>query len=509
MDQDDEIIFADENTHDSDIKSKEKWKIIISDDDVEVHNVTKMVLLNIVYKNKGIEFLDAYSGADTIEVIKKNPDAALLLLDVVMEEDDTGLKVIKTIREELKNNLIRIVIRTGQPGEAPEKRVILDYDINDYKEKTELTSQKLFSTIISSLRTYDSLMAFDQNQRGIEQILLSSNLIISLNTVNDFLREMLIQINKLFSIGMNSHANCISGFIAIPNSTNYLVVYGIGDFQNEKAINVNQLIAKYNENLFPNTFYFENNICLGKFFNFTGNHFLVYIEKQDKIREEEKNLLNVFCTNIISAYNKLFLNNEIENTQKEIFITLGEVVETRSNETGNHVKRVAEYSYLLGIKYGLEEKEVDILKQASPMHDIGKVGINDIILNKPGPLTAEEFEIMKRHTIIGYEIFKNSERRILKAAAIIALQHHERYDGKGYPFGLVGDEIHIFGRITCLADVFDAIGSARVYKKVWDLDSILTYLKTNRGTIFDPILIDIFFDNLDEIINIRQSLNDL
>ena len=506
--QDDEIIFADESHDETITTSNGKWKIIISDDDAEVHKVTKMVLANTVYKGKGVEFLDAYSGIDTIDIIKKHPDAALLLLDVVMEEDDTGLKIIHTIREELKNNLIRIVIRTGQPGEAPEKRVILDYDINDYKEKTELTSQKLFSTIISSLRTYDSLKAFDQNQKGIEQILTASNLIIGMNSVDDFLKEMLNQLEKLFAISTHSAVNPISGFIAMSESDTYSIVHSLGRYCDDRQLNVNDLVAGFTTVSVPNTFYFNSNICLGKFYNFSGNHFLIYIVKENEITAEEKKLLNIFSTNIVSAYNNMYLNNEIENTQKEILFTLGEVVETRSNETGNHVKRMAEYCYLLGIKYGLDSAETEILKQAAPMHDIGKVGINDAILNKPGPLTEKEFEIMKRHTIIGYEIFKNSERRILKAAAIIALQHHEHYDGKGYPFGLSGEGIHIFGRITCLADVFDALGSNRVYKKAWDQNDILDYIKANRGTIFDPVLVDIFFNNIDEILKIQQSLLD-
>jgi len=506
--QDDEIVFAEESHEEAEITDTEKWKIIISDDDTEIHKVTKMVLANTIYKGKGVEFLDAYSGIDTINIIKKHPDAALLLLDVVMEEDDTGLKIIHTIREDLKNNLIRIIIRTGQPGEAPEKRVILDYDINDYKEKTELTSQKLFSTIISSLRTYDSLRAFDHNQKGIEQILVASNLIISLNSVNHFLKEMLNQIKKLFTININAADCSISGFIAMYEADTYSIVYGLGRYRENDQINVNELISGFNTILLPNTFYFNHNICLGKFYNFSGSHFLIFITKENTISDAEKKLLNILSTNIVSAYNKLFLNNEIENTQKEIFFRLGEVVETRSNETGNHVKRIAEYCYLLGIKYGLDYEEVEILKQAAPMHDIGKVGILDAILNKPGPLSKKEFEIMKRHAIIGYDIFKNSERRILKAAAIIALQHHEHYDGKGYPFGLSGEEIHIFGRITCLADVFDALGSTRIYKKAWNLNAILDYIKANRGTMFDPVLVDIFFNNIDEIIKIRQSLMD-
>ena len=187
---------------------------------------------------------------------------------------------------------------------------------------------------------------------------------------------------------------------------------------------------------------------------------------------------------------------------------MGEIGETRSKETGNHVKRVAEYSELLALLYGLDEKEANILLVASPMHDIGKVGISDSILKKPGKLTVEEFEIMKEHSITGYNILKDSKRDILKAAAIVAKEHHEKYDGSGYPFGLKGEEIHIYGRITALADVFDALGSERCYKEVWEDEKIFQLFKDEKGKHFDPKLVDLFFDNLDKFLQIRERYTD-
>ncbi len=202
------------------------------------------------------------------------------------------------------------------------------------------------------------------------------------------------------------------------------------------------------------------------------------------------------------------LNKEIENTQKEVVLTMGAIGETRSKETGLHVKRVAEYSYLLAILAGLDETEAALLKQASPMHDIGKVGIPDSILNKPGRLTPEEFETMKTHAEIGYEMLKHSQREILKASAVVAYTHHEKWDGSGYPRGLKGEDIPIYGRITAIADVFDALGHDRVYKKAWELDAILDLFKEERGRHFDPRLVDLFFDNLDRFLEIRDALQD-
>jgi putative two-component system response regulator len=202
------------------------------------------------------------------------------------------------------------------------------------------------------------------------------------------------------------------------------------------------------------------------------------------------------------------LNQEIQETQKEVIYTMGTIAETRSKETGKHVQRVAQYSELFALDYGLSKEYAELLKQASPMHDIGKVGIADAILNKPGKLTDEEFEIMKTHSQIGYDMLKSSKRPLLKLAATVAHQHHEKYDGSGYPQGLKGEDIDISGRITAISDVFDALGSKRVYKDAWDDDRIFKLFMDERGKHFDPKLVDIFFDNLDKFLAIRDRLKD-
>ncbi|MBN2895801.1 MAG: PAS domain S-box protein [Campylobacterales bacterium] len=202
------------------------------------------------------------------------------------------------------------------------------------------------------------------------------------------------------------------------------------------------------------------------------------------------------------------LHEEIETTQGELIYTLGAAAETRSKETGNHIKRVAHYSRLLARLYGLNNKEAEILFQASPMHDIGKLAIPDHVLNKSGRLDDEEWEIMRTHSEVGYKILNNSTRPILKAAAIVAYEHHEKWDGSGYPRGLKGEEIHPFGRITALADVFDALGSERVYKKAWPLEQIIEYLNTQKGRHFDPRLVALFLSRLDDFLAVRDQFQD-
>jgi response regulator RpfG family c-di-GMP phosphodiesterase len=202
------------------------------------------------------------------------------------------------------------------------------------------------------------------------------------------------------------------------------------------------------------------------------------------------------------------LQEEIEATQREIIFTLAETGEMRSKETGYHVKRVAEYCRLFAERYGLSQPEVELLKLASPMHDIGKIAIPDSILLKPGKLTDEERTIMKTHTTLGFDMLKHSDRRLLKSAAIIAYQHHEKWDGTGYPCGLKGKDIHVYGRIAAISDVFDALGCERVYKTAWDMDRIVSLFKAESGFQFEPDLVKVFLDHLKDFVQIKETYKD-
>ncbi len=337
------------------------WKILIVDDEEDIHSVTIMALKRLTFDSKKLEFLSAYSALEAKKIMLLNPDIVITLLDVVMEDEAAGLNLVKYIREELHNDMIRIILRTGNSGQAPEESVTINYDINDYRSKTELTALSLRTIIITALRSYKAIAT-------------------------------------------------IKG-----------------------------------------------------------------------------------------------LNKEIDDTQKEIIYTLGEIAEFRSAETGHHVKRVGEISALLGRKLGFAENEITILNLAASMHDLGKIAIDDIILNKPGKLTFEEFEVMKTHSIIGYEILRKSNRVLLKTAAIIAKEHHENYDGSGYPLGLRGDEINIVSRIVALVDVFDALGAKRVYKDAWSKEKISEFIHAEKGKKFDPEIVDLFFENIDEIYGIVQD----
>nr|MDA3907760.1 HD domain-containing protein [Sulfurimonas sp.] len=216
--------------------------------------------------------------------------------------------------------------------------------------------------------------------------------------------------------------------------------------------------------------------------------------------------VNKFNNNILEKEEELLqknielqkLNDEIESTLQETMLAVGRIEEIRSKETRLHTKRVSLISVLIAKAYGMSEEEVNLIEFASPLHDIGKVGISDAILNKPAKLTDEEYNTMKSHSILGYEILNHSERKILQTAAIIAYEHHEKYDGTGYPQGLVGEEISIYARIVAIVDVFDALLSKRVYKEKWSLEDVIELLQKESGKHFDPKLVKIIVSNKEE-----------
>lgn len=218
-------------------------------------------------------------------------------------------------------------------------------------------------------------------------------------------------------------------------------------------------------------------------------------------------------TTLLKSYNlQVNLQDEVNiktkrliERERETLEILGKTAEFKDPETASHVARVAHYSKMLaraGFKkggFGLEKDDIDILFYASPFHDIGKVGIKDEILLAQRRLDEDEFEIMKEHAMIGYEILKDSQSVFLQAGAKIALTHHEKYDGSGYPKGLVGDDISIYGRIVAVVDVFDALTSERPYKKAWSFEDALALLEKESGKHFDPKIVALFIENIEEV----------
>ncbi len=256
---------------------------------------------------------------------------------------------------------------------------------------------------------------------------------------------------------------------------------------------------------------------ISKAFEIGAVDYLIKPFNPDELLARVKNHLELYRAKIILAQNNLSLKvkakrekerlmSELEQTQREIIYILAELTETVSDETGKHIKRVANISRLLAHYHpSLHEEDVMTIYHSAPMHDIGKIAVDQQILHKPAALTDQEFEIMKTHTTLAHNFLKNSDRNIIKAADIIAMEHHEKWDGTGYPRGLKGEDIHIYGRIVALADVFDALTHKRVYKESWSINDTVAFIKNASGTHFDPQLVTIFFNHVDEFVALLEE----
>jgi response regulator RpfG family c-di-GMP phosphodiesterase len=371
--------------------------------------------------------------------------------------------------------------------------------------------QKLTTTIISALRSYRDLCIIDRNRRGLLNIINASTHLFEIQSLKQFSNGVLTQLLSILDLDESSFYLQASGFTASGRAEEFFILAATGEFEPFIDKSTTQVLPEPIRNRLAQAVKARSSLFfidafVGYFPTESGRTGLLYLSGcLDKLGEMDRDLIRLFATNVSIAFKNLDLNNEIIETQKEVIVTLGEVVENNSQDLANHVKRVAEVSYLLAIKAGLGEARAEVLRFASPMHDVGKVGIPDSILLKPGKISAAEFEQIKPHTSIGYEILRKSRREIMETAAVIARQHHERWDGRGYPQGLAGEKIHIYARITGLADVFDALCHRRVYKEAWNTEKVIRAIRNERGAHFDPQLVDVFLSDLGEFLAINEK----
>ncbi|MBL8297289.1 MAG: DUF3369 domain-containing protein [Rhodanobacteraceae bacterium] len=504
---DDRLEFAAEPS-----RTQLPWKVLIVDDEPEVHNVTRLVLNNFRFAERPLELISAFSSREAEQLLLRHHDAAVVLLDVVMESEQAGLDLVRTIRERLGNQFVRIVLRTGQPGQAPEHEVIAAYDINDYKEKTELTAQKLATTLYSALRAYRDMRTIEASRRGLEQVIRASSQVFAHHQPQQFASTVLTQLADL--VGVESGALCCR--ISHPNGAlpeHFQVAAASGDYSRYIERNAEEKLPDHVVQSLRSAYLrkqhvFGNDHYVLHFVDSNSSEALLYVGEAHELSELGHRLMQVFCNNVAIAFENLHLNQELFESQLDMVYLLAGAAETRSQETANHVRRVGMLAAMLGHHYGLDEKTCELLNYAAPLHDIGKIGIPDAILNKPGPHTPDEVAIMRTHAELGARLLSGSRRPVLRLAADIAISHHENWDGSGYPRGLTGTDIPVAGRITALADVFDALGSRRCYKEPWPETEIRSYIASRRGTKFDPELTDLLFAHWDTAVALRRNLPD-
>lgn len=488
------------------------WKVAIIDDEEQVHAVTQLVLKNTQLDGQPLQFLNAYSAEDGLRLFQDHPDIALAFIDVVMESDDAGLQLIHKIRNDLENHSTRIVLRTGQPGTAPEETIIRTYDINDYKSKTELTDTKLKTCVYSSIRSYRDILTIETSKRGMQKVIAASDSVLRSQTLYQFGNAILSHTVQLLNI-KTAEMYLVSQHIDLFGDAELILLAATGD---EVKLNtqwdtdilptdVKQAIIEAIDKQQSSV---TENVFIGYYHTNESTQSVLYTRFHEAHNAQQDEILKLFAANITLIFQNLHNREHIQETQKELLLVLGDAIEQRSKETGSHVRRVALMCELMALKLGQSSEYAEILKYASPLHDIGKIGIPESILHKPGKLDDNEWEVMKTHAQIGYDLLQGSTRTIAKMGARIAVSHHEHWDGNGYPNGLKGDAIPLEGRIVAIIDVIDALGSERAYKKPWQENEVIQYISERRGKQFDPGIVDAALELFESFREIRRNLPD-
>jgi response regulator RpfG family c-di-GMP phosphodiesterase len=488
------------------------WKVAIIDDEEQVHAVTQLVLKNTRIDDHPLAFLNAYSAEEGLRLFQDHPDIALAFVDVIMERDDAGLQLIHKIRNDLGNHTTRIVLRTGQPGTAPEETVIRTYDINDYKSKTELTDTKLKTCVYSCIRSYRDIITIETSKRGMQKVISASASVLRSQTLHQFGNAILDHTTQLLNI-KTAEMYLVSRHIDLFGDTEMILLAATGDevkLENQWDENIIPTDVKkiITQTLEQKKSYTDANTFVGYYCTNANTESVLYTRFHEDHTSLQHEILRLFAANITLIFQNLHSREHIQETQKELLLVLSDAIEQRSKETGSHVRRVALMCELMALKIGQSNEYAEILKYASPLHDIGKIGVPESILHKPGKLDEAEWQVMKAHAQIGYDLLKDTTRTIAKMGARIALGHHEHWDGKGYPQGLTGEDIPLEARIVAIVDVIDALGSARAYKKAWPDQDIIDYIKARRGTQFDPMMVDAALALFGNFREIRQHFPD-
>ena len=468
------------------------WKILVVDDEVDIRTLTRLNLKGFCFDGRELQILEAASAHEARQVLAEHDDIAVALIDVVMETDDAGLRLVEYIRQELNNKMIRLVIRTGQPGVAPERFVIDNFDIDDYKDKTELTATRLYTTVRSALKAYRDLKTIDLNRIGLSRVLNAAPDLyrISNASLNGFFEGVLTQIVGLCNLADVSFISTIEGLIATFDGQNVNVMATTGPMADParfeeirqrcaEAVTSGNLPEKIRQDgiVIP--------LAVGpKTVGF------VYVEPTRDLSPADLDLLKVMAQQCSSALENLRLHIDLQSAYDNAIDMLAEIAEFKDKTTGQHIHRIDNYTRLVAVELGVPEAEAELFGKASRLHDVGKIGIPDEILRKRGKLTDAEFAIMKGHVSIGASILSHDPS--LAIAREVALSHHERWDGGGYPTGLPSSNTPLLTRIVSVVDVFDALVSRRPYKVAWTVADAAANIEAAAGTQFDPSVVSAF-----------------
>jgi response regulator RpfG family c-di-GMP phosphodiesterase len=489
------------------------WKVLLVDDSREIHELLSATLAGQKFAGFPYEIEHAFSAEEAKSVLSASKDTAVAIVDAHMGTADAGYKLASWIRDVERNRHIRLLLYSGTIDGDHKQRWFEQGTFNFCLPKHEAGIELIRLSVTSALVSFRELINFDRERSDQQKLFEATARLIGVRRAEEIVPEVssFLEGSRIRHDGTGCR---LSGGLLVRQSGEVFSIaktFGTLSKMPGAAEGESQLPSDFLE-LVERSAATEQVVRSGPLLCWStrlpsGAYNHIFLESCSVFTERQVRNFGYYFSSLAVLLKNTEIDDSITATQRDIIFTLGEILESRSKEAGNHVHRVAAVSRFLAGKLGLEEEEASQLWIASPMHDIGKVAIPDAILNKPGRLTADEISVMRQHTVVGHQLLSSSAARLLPLAASIARSHHEHWDGSGYPDGLRGTEIPVVARITCVADVFDALCHARAYKKAWSYDETFRYIEENSGTKFDPQIAAALISGRNDVIAIVEDID--
>lgn len=483
------------------------WKILISDDDRDVHSATQMALRGLSFRGRPLQIIDAYSGAETLSQLHENPDTAIIFLDVVMETDDAGLRAVQRIRESGFKQ-VRIIIRTGFPGQAPERQVIVDYDIHDYKEKTGVSVQKLATSVISALRAYADLVALENHRRGLMSVLESVSW-FDFNTVQRYISGMLAEFSDIANIGTGPTLILSRPRHATSETPTLLAAQGDWPGTDE-ALQLAELptpTAALITQAFDEKRTQAGRAGKSVYLCRHGIELVVFAEGPEALAQVDEVLLEVFLATVCQAISNQLVFAEMQGDRDAVLRGLALRAERWNPQAATELERLAWWAHAIArrlhatLMFPDEIDEVFIrdIGIAAQLHDLGNESIAPALLSQSTCYSADERKQMQAHVVAGVGALTGvlgprREHSALGLAYEIIAGHHEHFDGSGYPAGVRGEEIPLAARLLAVADTYTAMTSPRPHRAAHAASEALATIKSGEGSLFDPRVVQAFVE---------------
>lgn len=487
------------------------WKILIADDDSDVHTTTRMALRGTQFRGRTLEFIDAFSGTETLKAMQENPDIALVFLDIIMETDDAGLLAARSMREQ-GFNLVRIIFRTGFPGHAPERKVILDYDIHDYKEKTGLSVQKLLTAVISALRSYDDMAALENHRRGLLNVLESVSW-FDFNAVQRYVSGMLVEFSNLIKF----HSDHII-MITRPSANTLaepMVLVSNGDQRSIAELIETKDLSAAGSMLIRDSFEAGCGLTTSAgatlFLRSHGVDLLAYSADKEVFSLTDEVLLEVFFIKVCQAISNHRTFAEVVSDRNTIFRGLAIHADRWNASAADELDSLARLTTALAKRLHTTlsfPDEIDdcFLRDigvAAMLHDVGNQTLPVELLNMATSYQDDERLLMQTHVVAGIkalDMFQSAESNpgALNLAREIVACHHERFDGTGYPGWFREEAIPLAARLVAVADAYVAMTARRPHRPAKSHAQARTEIRAEAGKQFDPRIVQAFLDISDE-----------